>query len=181
MARALHALGTIRELSRSEQALHRDHLLRLDLEGRRDRFNGVADDRFITQYSERCFAGRTRVFALVDRTGAVRGTAELHPPTGGEPADIAFSVEPDLRRQGIATRLFEAVIAAAQAMRIRQLRITSTADNLAMRALARKFGARFIFEHGEATGLLAVEQADSRSSAPSPQRGETQLTAASSS
>lgn len=162
MARALHELGTIRELSRPEQALHRDHLLRLDAEGRRDRFNGVADDRFITSYSERCFAGRTRVFALVDRGGAVRGTAELHPPTGGEAADTAFSVEPDLRRMGIATRLFEAVIAAARYSRFRQLRITSTAGNLAMRALARKFGANFTFEAGEATGLLPVPPLEQR-------------------
>jgi RimJ/RimL family protein N-acetyltransferase len=164
MARALYELGTIRELSRQEQALHRDHLLRLDPEGRRDRFNGVADDRFIANYSERCFASRTRVFALVDQAGAVRGTAELHPPLASEPADIAFSVEPALRRQGIATRLFETVIAAARAMRIRNLRITSSADNLAMRALARKFGASFTFECGEATGLLVVQppEADER-------------------
>ncbi len=160
MARAHHELGTIRELSKSDQALHRDHLLRLDAEGRRDRFNGVADDSFITAYSERCFAGRTRVFAFVDRDGAVRGTAELHPPTDGEPADVAFSVETELRRLGIASRLFEAVIAAARYSRFRQLRITSTAGNLAMRALARKFGATFTFEAGEATGLLPVHPAE---------------------
>jgi RimJ/RimL family protein N-acetyltransferase len=156
MARAQHELGTIRELAKSDQALHRDHLLRLDAEGRRDRFNGVADDTFIAAYSQRCFAGRTRVFAYVDASGAVRGTAELHPPTTGEPADVAFSVENDFRRRGIASRLFEAVIAAARYSRFRQLRITSTATNLAMRALARKFGASFTFEAGEATGILPV-------------------------
>lgn len=165
MARAFHALGTIRALGRHEQVLHRDHLLRLDPDGRRDRFNGVADDLFITRYSERCLAGPTRVFALVDAEGAVRGTAELHPPRADEPADIAFSVEPHLRRKGIATALFEAVIAGARADAIAELRITSSAGNLAMRALARKFGARFTFEAGEATGLLPVAPADRQGTA----------------
>ncbi|MGQ3355495.1 MAG: GNAT family N-acetyltransferase [Phreatobacter sp.] len=156
MARAFNALGTIRELTGSDAALHREHLLRLDPQGRRERFNGVADDRFVTAYSARCFAGRTRVFAWVDLGGAVRGSAELHPPTAGEPADIAFSVEPEFRNQGIGSRLFEAVMAAARYSRFPELRITSTAGNRAMRALARKFGARFTAEAGEVTGLIPM-------------------------
>lgn len=156
MARALNALGTIRELTGSDAALHREHLQRLDPQGRRERFNGVADDRFITAYSARCFAGRTRVFAWVDRGGQVRGSAELHPPTAGDPADIAFSVEPDFRQLGIGSELFEAVMAAARYSRFPELRITSTAGNRAMRALARKFGARFTAEGGEVTGLLTT-------------------------
>lgn len=167
MMRAVHPLGTIRALGRHEQTLHRDHLLRLDADGRRDRFNGVADDLFITRYSERCFAGPTCVFALIDDQGEVRGTAELHPPLKSEPADVAFSVEPHLRRKGIATALFEAVIEGARAEAIGELRITSSAGNLAMRALARKFGARFIFEAGEATGLLPVRPADRQAAAAS--------------
>lgn len=160
MARAHHELGTLRELTGADAELHRDHLLRLDAEGRRERFNGVADDRFIDRYSRRCFSGRTRVFALLDRDGQVRGSAELHPPTLEDPADIAFSVEPQFRQMGIGTRLFEAVIAAARYSRYPRLRITSTAGNRAMRALARKFGANFTFEGGEVTGLLTVTDAD---------------------
>lgn len=161
MARAFSALGSIRELTGSEQTLHRDHLTRLDGQGRRDRFNGIADDSFIARYSERCFAGITRVFALVDRDGAVRGTAELHPPAGDEPADIAFSVEPAWRRQGIASDLFAAVIAAARRAGHARLRITSSSDNHAMRALARKFGARFTFSQGETVGMIDVTPAPS--------------------
>ncbi|KAF0132437.1 MAG: N-acetyltransferase GCN5 [Xanthobacteraceae bacterium] len=160
MARALNELGTFRELTGTDAELHRDHLLRLDAAGRRERFNGVADDRFIHRYSQSCFAGRTRVFALLDRDGQVRGAAELHPPTPDDPADIAFSVEPQFRQMGIGTRLFEAVMAAARYSRYPTLRISSTAANRAMRALARKFGAHFTFEGGEVTGLLPVTDAD---------------------
>lgn len=156
MARASNALGTISELSGPDAVRHRDHLLRLDPQGRRERFNGVADDRFITAYSTRCFAGRTRVFAWIDQGGMVRGTAELHPPSAGHPADIAFSVEPDFRNGGIGTGLFETVMVAARYSRFSELRITSTAGNRAMRALARNFGARFTFDGGDVTGLLSL-------------------------
>lgn len=156
MARARNDFGSIRELAVAEADLHCRHLLRLDPFGRRERFNGVADDRFVAAYSARCFSGRIRVFAFVDAQGAVRGAAELHPPQGGEPADVAFSVEPEFRRMGIGTRLFEAVMAAARYSRFPELRITSTAENRAMRGLARKFGAAFVFEAGEVTGILDV-------------------------
>ncbi|QCK84365.1 GNAT family N-acetyltransferase [Phreatobacter aquaticus] len=156
MARATNALGTFRELSPEDQLLYRDHLIRLDAETRRDRFNGIADDAFIERYSARCFTGRTRLFAYVDGSGQIRGCAEIHPPSRTTPADIAFSVEPEFRRRGIASELFEAIIVAAGAQRIRTLRITSGAQNAAMRALARKFGASFTYDAGEATGLLSV-------------------------
>lgn len=174
MARAIHALGTIRELSVSEQGLHRDHLLRLDADSRRDRFNGVVDDAFIEAYSQRCFAGRTRVFAFVDRRGLVRGAGELHAPTPpGEPAEIAFSVEDGFKNAGIGTRLFEAVLAAARYQRFPELRITSSAANQAMRSLAGKFGAVFAFEQGEVTGLIPVPagKADIPVRRPSPLYG----------
>lgn len=156
MARAIHALGTIRELSVSEQFLHRDHLLRLDADSRRDRFNGVVDDAFIDAYSKRSFSGRARVFAFIDRRGIVRGTAELHSPVNGEPAEIAFSVEHDFQHAGIGTQLFEAILAAARYSRFKELRITSSASNHAMRALAGRFGATFTFMQGEVVGTLKV-------------------------
>jgi GNAT superfamily N-acetyltransferase len=177
MARATNALGTFRELSPEDQLLHRDHLIRLDGETRRDRFNGVADDAFIERYSARCFTGRTRLFAYIDESGQIRGCAEIHPPSRTAPADIAFSVEPDFRRRGIASQLFEAIIVAAGAQRIRTLRITSGAQNVAMRALARKFGATFSYIAGEATGLLSVPASSAKPRRFAPEHGH-RLTAA---
>jgi GNAT superfamily N-acetyltransferase len=165
MARAINALGTFRELSACDQTLYRDHLIRLDAEARRDRFNGVAGDAFIEDYAARCFSGRTRLFAYLDANGAVRGCAEIHPPTRTTPADIAFSVEPEFRRRGIASQLFQAILVAARAQRYRTLRITSGAQNVAMRALARKFGASFTYASGDAVGLLTVT-----AEAPAPRR-----------
>ena len=39
--------SVIRQLRPSEELLFRQHLLELDRESRRDRFNGIADDAFL--------------------------------------------------------------------------------------------------------------------------------------
>ena len=86
--------------------------------------------------------------------GVVRGAAELHPPEQSpdrEP-EIAFSVERSARRKGVGSILFRKLIAEAQARGYRSLRITTGAQNEAMRALASKFGANLTFRHGESTG-----------------------------
>ena len=88
--------------------------------------------------------------------GEVRGAAELHPPqeaSGGLP-EIAFSVEREFRRKGLGTQLFQYLIAEARRRGYAQLRITTSADNEAMRALAHKFGAHLTFRHGESTGTI---------------------------
>ena len=72
--------GYVRTLSQQEELpLLRDHLLRLDPDSRRDRFNGFLDDGFIERYAERCANDGTVIVAYMEN-GTVRGAAELHPP-----------------------------------------------------------------------------------------------------
>lgn len=146
--------GYVRTLIQQEELpLLRDHLLRLDAGSRHDRFNGFLDDSFIERYAARCAEDGTVIVAyIVD--GVVRGAAELHPPEGGCLPEVAFSVEASARRQGVGTLLFRRLIAEARWKGYKQLRITTGADNHAMRALARKFGAHLAFRHGESTGTI---------------------------
>lgn len=148
------APGYVRTLIQQEELpLLRDHLLRLDAASRHDRFNGFLDDSFIERYAARCAEDGTVIVAyIVD--GMVRGAAELHPPEGEALPEVAFSVEASARRQGVGTVLFRRVIAEARWKGYRCLRITTGADNHAMRALARKFGAHLAFRHGESTGTI---------------------------
>src|SRR5215470_14011140 len=135
--------GTVRTLRQQEELpLLRDHLLRLDHESRHDRFHGFMDDSFIERYAEKCANDGTIVIAYLD-DGLVRGAAELHPPDQSPDSqpEIAFSVESGLRRQGVGSTLFRKLIAEARAKGYRSLRITTGAQNEAMRALAQKFGA----------------------------------------
>ncbi|HEY0908679.1 MAG TPA: GNAT family N-acetyltransferase, partial [Bradyrhizobium sp.] len=68
--------------------------------------------------------------------------------------EIAFSVEASVRRRGVGSTLFRHLIAEARAKGYRSLRITTGAQNEAMRALAHKFGAHLTFRHGESTGSI---------------------------
>jgi hypothetical protein len=63
-----------------------------------------------------------------------------------------------VRRQGVGSILFKKLIAEARAKGYRSLRITTGAQNEAMRALANKFGAHLTFRHGESTGSIDLAQ-----------------------
>jgi GNAT superfamily N-acetyltransferase len=154
------AKGTIRSLINQELPLLRDHLLRLDPESRRDRFNGYADEGFIDRYAKKCASDGTIIIAYFAADGAVHAAAELHQPdlsTDSLP-EIAFSVEAHLRRKGIGSILFKQLIAVARSLGYENLRITTGSQNQAMRALANKFGAHLMFRQGESTGTIGLEQ-----------------------
>ena len=153
------ARGTVRTLRRQELPLLRDHLLRLDPESRHDRFNGFIDAGFIERYARKCADDGTVVIAYLEG-GVVRGAAELHPPDQSQDSlpEIAFSVEASVRRHGVGSTLFRKLIAEARSKGYRSLRITTGAQNQAMRALAAKFGAHLIFRHGESTGSIDLAQ-----------------------
>ena len=154
------AKGTVRILHQQEElALLRDHLLRLDADSRRDRFHGFLDDSFIESYAAKCADDGTVIVAYIE-DGVVRGAAELHPPDQSPEAvpEIAFSVEARVRRQGVGSILFRKLIAEARSRGYDSLRITTGAQNQAMRALANKFGAHLTFRHGESTGTIDLKQ-----------------------
>jgi GNAT superfamily N-acetyltransferase len=153
------AKGSVRTLRQQEELpLLRDHLLRLDPESRHDRFHGFMDDSFIERYAAKCADDGTVIIAYIE-DGVVRGAAELHPPDQSPDSqpEIAFSVEARVRRQGVGSILFKKLIAEARSKGYRSLRITTGAQNRAMRALAHKFGAHLTFRHGESTGSIDLE------------------------
>jgi GNAT superfamily N-acetyltransferase len=159
ITRSPSAKGSVRTLRQQEELpLLRDHLLRLDRESRRDRFHGFMDDSFIEHYAAKCADDGTVIIAYFE-DGVVRGAAELHPPDQSPDAEpeIAFSVEACVRRHGVGSVLFRKLIAEARAKGYRSLRITTGAQNQAMRALANKFGAHLTFRHGESTGSIDLK------------------------
>jgi GNAT superfamily N-acetyltransferase len=166
--RLTSAKGTVRTLSQQEELpLLRDHLLRLDRTSRHDRFHGFIDDSFIRRYAERCANDGTVIIAYFE-DGVVRGAAELHPPEQSPDAqpEIAFSVERSVRRRGVGSTLFRKLIAEAHAKGYASLRITTGAQNDAMRALANKFGAQLTFRHGESTGSIDLTEQHQTEPAP---------------
>src|SRR6266851_3911323 len=164
--RARSHVRTLRQ--HEELPLLRDHLLRLDRGSRHDRFHGYMDDSFIERYAEKCANDGTIIIAYFE-DGVVRGAAELHPPEQSPDLlpEIAFSVETSARRKGVGSILFRKLIADARAKGYRSLRITTGAQNEAMRALASKFGAHLTFRYGESTGNIDLAQQNQPELAPS--------------
>jgi GNAT superfamily N-acetyltransferase len=158
IAHSTPATGIVRTLRQQELRLLRDHLLRLDPVSRHDRFHGFLDDGFIERYAAKCAGDGTVIIAYIE-DGKVRGAAELHPPEQSHDLlpEIAFSVEASLRRRGLGSILFKRLIAEARSRGYRSLRITTGAENQAMRALANKFGAHLTFQHGESTGSIDLK------------------------
>lgn len=165
--------GTFRTLSPGEMPLLRDHLLRLDRDSRRNRFNGVVDDSFIESYAAKSARDGTIVVAYFT-DGEVHGAAELHQPEAASEflPEMAFSVESDVRRQGLGSRLFEKVLDAARRAGFTRVRITTGSENEPMKALARKFGAHLTFGHGESTGIIELDKVPSPSIVADTRDGE---------
>lgn len=159
----------VRSLISQELPLLKDHLLRLDSESRRDRFNGYADEGFIERYAAKCAGDGTIIMAYFAEDGEVHAAAELHQPdlSSDSLPEIAFSVEAQLRRKGVGSILFKKLIAVATELGYEKLRITTGSQNQAMRALANKFGAHLTFRHGESTGTIELNPSiDAPSFAP---------------
>ncbi len=161
--------GVIRTLDRQEMPLLREHLLRLDPESRHDRFNGFADESFIAKYAEKCRGDGTIIMAYLEN-GKVLAAAELHPAEGPDNPlpEVAFSVERPLRRKGLGSILFRRLIATAKRKGYDSLRVTTGAQNEAMRALANKFGAHLTFQHGESSGQIDLREQPTAAAATPP-------------
>lgn len=159
LARREQPHAVVRVLRESEMPLLRDHLLRLDPASRRDRFNGVVDDDFVAKYAAGCSNEGVIVIGYIE-DGELHAAAELHEPTQSpiSTPEIAFSVEQHLRRKGVGSLLFRALLTEARRKGYERLLVTTGAQNGAMRALAAKFGTKLNFRHGELSGSLDLRQ-----------------------
>jgi GNAT superfamily N-acetyltransferase len=144
----------IRKLSATDQDAFCNHLLRLDVEGRHDRFAmGVSDD-FIRKYAELCFTMPGSIFGYFS-DDELRGAGELRLiGNQGTAAEAAFSVEPGWRRRGVGKELMARIVRAASNGRVTTLHMSCLASNRAMQKLARHFEADIKFEADQVTGRM---------------------------
>lgn len=147
--------GVIRKLWPREQALFRDHLLRLDRTSRQMRFAHAVSDAFIEDYAARMSEAGSIVYAYIE-DGEVRGAAELKKlgETWGREAEAAFSVETAYQDHGIGTELMGRVIRAARNRGVQQVFMSCLASNMKMQNIARKHDAELHFEYGEVVGEI---------------------------
>lgn len=140
--------------------------LRLDPEGRANRFMASVSDRHALAHAERTFTAEGLVFgAFVD--GVLRGVAELRPagrrcaamvghPLGMR-AEAAFAVERTYRRRGLGFALFERLAEAARSRGVRKLHLRCLHENRPMTRFAAKVGARMHLSGSEAEGAVRLD------------------------
>jgi len=157
----------VRRLWRSDLPAFRDHLLRLDETSRHLRFGGGVSDAFVRQYAEHCFGKGDLVFgAFFD--GGLHGAAELRsneaiwseqaPFHRRIHAEAAFSVEAAYRKRGVGERLFRRITEAARNHGVAVIDIVCLPENVAMRRLAAKFKAEFVFDNNQLLGKLTARR-----------------------
>ena len=117
---------------------------------------GLVSDPWLDKYIARSLNEAIVIGAYVgDHLVAV---AELH--TGGQipehVAESAFSVASDWRRKGLGTILLKALLRAASENEISTIIVETGSQNHAMKALARKFGARMQFASEQSVGRINV-------------------------
>lgn len=157
----------IRRLWPIDRSAFRNHLLRLEAEGRHDRFGAGVSDDFLREYAERCFGRGDLVYgAFLHRQ--LRGVAELRsdkaiwteqaPFARHIEAEAAFSVEANWRRKGVGETLFARVAQAAGNHGVEAIAINCHANNLPMLRLAAKFSAQMSFEEDQIAGRLIARR-----------------------
>jgi GNAT superfamily N-acetyltransferase len=157
MSEALPHGGMIRKLWIGEAEIYRDHLLRLDIESRRNRFAGAVSDEFVHDYADLSF----RIDAVIHGffvDGALRGTGELRPiglPITRE-AEAAFSIEKLWQSHGVGSMLLERTLLTARNRGITHLRMNCLPENQRMQQLARKFDAELSFDFSSVVGEVAA-------------------------
>lgn len=147
----------IRRLGADDARLFLDHLHELEFDDFHDRFNGVVNDSWLRGY-----IARSLDQAIV--LGAFHGdhliaVAELHCEGAGEPGvgESAFSVASAWRRKGVGTLLITALLEAAKENGVHSVIVETGPQNVAMRELARRFGADMHMEDHMSVGRIKVE------------------------
>lgn len=157
----LFALGDdirLRYLGPADADAFRNHIHELHFADFRDRFNGLASDYWLDKYIVRSLNEAIVIGAFEgDHLVAV---AELH--TGGriEPGqgESAFSVASDWRHKGLGTMLLKALLRAASDIDVSSIIVETGSQNHAMKALARRFGAKMHFAHDQSVGRINVAE-----------------------
>jgi RimJ/RimL family protein N-acetyltransferase len=132
---------TLALLGPSDGDLYFDHLMRLDAEDRRFRFFEEPPE-FMMALHAGAAASDGRAVLACEAEGEIRAAAELvvdeaDPGLGA----LAFSVERQWRRRGLASALMRSMIDLARARGVSRLELEILPENEAMQALARRFSS----------------------------------------
>lgn len=145
-------MPVIRKILPTELPLYRAHLLRLDRADRYARFAGTVSDESLARHCATIDWTRTTLIGAF-LNGELRAALELCGDRVLWPneAEFGVSVERELQGRGVGSTLIRRALTVARNRSIGRVHMLCLAENIRMRALARRFGGRIAMEYGEIT------------------------------
>ena len=137
----------IRELVEAERGKVAGFLLTLDERNRCMRFCRPMTDEAIRSYVERMNWDEAVVLGAFDQEANLVGLIELREQ--GASADLAVTVAPEHRRNGIGHALMDRALFKARVLGKERVTLTCQVDNKPMRRLAQRVGLVALTESGE--------------------------------
>ena len=131
----------------------------------------VAHERLI----RKCFIDYSQEMALVaERTGPENGQAEimavgrLSKMPGGRKAEVAVLVSDRYQRHGLGSELVRRLIQVARDQRVQEIVANVLPENLAMRALANRFGFKMRASDDPTMGTAVLDLPEAAATISSP-------------
>jgi len=159
-AASADSYGECGRLTDADRAAIVRHLCALSGHDLEMRFGAALTASAIERNVERIDFDRDIVLASFGVAGTLQGLAQvMRLPGVDSVAEVAFSVHPSMRRQGVGTRLMQVVLHAARAHGIVRLVAQVCPRNFPMLTILRRAGMCFVREDGEMIGTLNVARA----------------------
>jgi ribosomal protein S18 acetylase RimI-like enzyme len=134
----------VRRLGRRDMLAVERHLLALGPADRRKRFLSPFDDGAVARYAAGLDPGRAVLVGADGPDWQLAGIAEAHPVPGAPGrVEVAVSVHPYHRREGLGRRLVAGAVALAFAEGAEAAEFLFAPENRAVAGLAGALGARF--------------------------------------
>ena len=146
-----------RRLSAADRGSLLRHLLALTAHDLEMRFGGALAAHALERHVERIDFATDIVLALEDAGGALLGVAQImRLPRAVAVAEVAFSVLPSVRGQGLGTHLVKVALCAARAQGLVRIVAQVCPRNDHMLTILRREGMHFVREDGEMLGTLEL-------------------------
>jgi GNAT superfamily N-acetyltransferase len=130
----------IRPLTSLEREAVSAFYLALSADDRRRRFCSALSDESIVRYVGGLDFERHTILGAFDEQGRIIGLTELALGANEGEGELAFSVAPDQRRQGLGSALMERILLHAGMCGIRKVGVMFFSDNAPMHSLAVRAG-----------------------------------------
>ena len=148
---------TVKKLKNYHKNIILAHFLRLDGDGKYNRFCVAANENFISRYVEQLDINNNGVYGLFDDEMNMVGLGEciLYKNSDSE-AEVAFSIELIHQGKKLGSRLMKKLIQYANSRGIKKVQMYCLRTNNKSLHLAKKYGLNLIHEYGDVKTVIKM-------------------------